>query len=90
MNGLLRFKADHIRHKVRAAAYTIGGQDWPRLFASYDKDRNGNLEYPEFRKMIRTAAKCGPDMIDEDSLKQLFRLIDVDGNSTIDYTEFQQ
>ena len=39
--------------------------------------------------MVRTAAKISVGVIDDESLKQLFRLIDVDATGTIDYTEFQ-
>jgi Ca2+-binding EF-hand superfamily protein len=88
MDGLLRFKADNARQMLRAASYRFGGQDWKHVFVEYDKDKNGDLNFEEFRHMMRTAAKCGKSVIDDDQLKQLFRLIDGDGTGTIDYEEF--
>ena len=89
MNGLLLYKADNARQMLQAASYGIGGQDWIGLFLDYDKAGDGNLHFPEFRKMIRIAAKCGVKVIDEPGLKQLFRLIDTDHSSTINYKEFE-
>eukprot|EP01052_Picozoa_sp_SAG31_P043393 SAG31_NODE_7212_length_1753_cov_2.867594_1_plen_506_part_00 len=90
MDGLLRFKADNARQMLRAASYRFGGQDWKKLFVDYDKDRSGSLEYPEFERLVRTAAKCGVTVIDDGALRQLFRLIDGDGSGTIGFDEFQQ
>ena len=90
MDGLLRFKADSARQMLRAASYSLGGQDWKQLFCSYDKDHNGSLDFTEFRGLIRSAAKIGVSVIGEEMLAQLFRLIDGDGTGTIDWEEFEQ
>ena len=42
-----------IRSKFQAASYTVGGQDWERLFAYYDRDHSGYIEFAEFNRAAR-------------------------------------
>ena len=44
-----------MRKRLRAASYFLGGQDWISLFNSFDKDRSGELDYEEFKQMLKHA-----------------------------------
>ena len=37
-----------IKSRLRAASYSTGGVNWPRLFAHYDRDNSGHIEFNEF------------------------------------------
>ena len=44
-----------IRKKFLALSYTIGGQDWGKMFRRFDRSHDGTLSYDEFRHAIRSA-----------------------------------
>ena len=79
---------ESIRRKLYAASYSSGGQDWHRLFQSVDKDKSGELGFPEFRIAVRKGAKLSPTVVTDESLKILFKAVDADGSGEINAQEF--
>ena len=55
------------------------------LFQKYDKDKSGELDFAEFRKVMRILA--GEGLSDANMLKA-FEECDKDGTGNIDYREF--
>ena len=74
-----------LKRKLRAASYTISGNDWHQLFRQADSDGNGCLDSDEFRSMVR---RCGIAHITNVELEVLFNAIDVDGSGDITAEEF--
>jgi hypothetical protein len=69
-----------IRRKLYAASYAAGGQDWHKLFQSVDKDKSGELGFPEFRTAVRKGAKLSPTVVSDNALRVLFKAVDMDGS----------
>ena len=80
--------AQQLRIKLKAAAYTIGGEDWVRLFSRADADRNGQLDLDEFRALIRTEGRLSRHLFSDALVRQLFEAVDVDRSRTVALQEF--
>ena len=74
------------RRKLRMAA--IGKDDWERLFFYYNLDRSGDLDFREFKQIIRRDAGITPRLMSEHELQQVFDSIDDDKSGDIDVEEF--
>lgn len=74
-----------LKRKLKAASYTINGNDWSQLFRQADSDGNGCLDSDEFRSMVR---RCGIAHITNVELDVLYNAIDVDGSGDITAEEF--
>ncbi|KNA20599.1 hypothetical protein SOVF_050880 [Spinacia oleracea] len=59
-------------------------QGFKAMFANMDTDKSGSITYDELKKGL---AELGSKLT-EAEVKQLMEAADVDGNGTIDYTEF--
>merc|ERR1719390_429705 len=46
-----------MKKRLRAAAYNNGRLDWERLFKFYDRDNSGQIDFSEFKNMVRKDAK---------------------------------
>jgi len=77
-----------LRSKLKAAAYTVEGVNWNKLFSVYDRDNSGTLDYNEFRSAIRRDAKLSANVFSEKAMQKLFRLIDDDDSGYIGIDEF--
>ena len=42
-----------VRRRMRAAAYSLGGVDWAKLFLQYDKSGDGGLQLSELQSAVR-------------------------------------
>jgi Ca2+-binding EF-hand superfamily protein len=73
--------------RLRAAAYTAGGTNWAKLMREQDKDKSGEIEWPEFYSMCRRVLKL-PDS--EDSLRMAFTYFDEDGSGEVSIDELVQ
>ena len=60
------------------------------LFAKYDDDGSGDLDYAEFASAIRDDLKVEDTVLSNGDLQQMFRSIDVDGSGEVDATEFAE
>jgi hypothetical protein len=77
-----------IRRSLRAASYTLGGEDWSKLFNRYDSDHSGKLFFGEFRSAIRRHAKRACDSMSDSELRDFFQLVDTNADGGIDIREF--
>jgi Ca2+-binding EF-hand superfamily protein len=93
MDGELRVKA-HIPddvvvlgHRLRAAAYELGGVHLEGLFAHIDKNHDGTVSFTEFRDGIRGLSIRHEKLSDVD-VAGLFLYFDSDNDGTITSDEF--
>jgi Ca2+-binding EF-hand superfamily protein len=77
-----------VRQQFKAAAYSLGGVNWPKFFQDSDTNRNNSLSYEEFRHLIRTKGKITEKKLGDQSLLHIFDLIDLDKNNSITIHEF--
>ena len=87
--GLSKARLRDLKHKLQAAAYGRGDvedtdDDWEELFELYDSDGSGQLEFDEFRQVIRKAGRVSVRNINDIELRQVFQMVDVDGSGEID------
>ena len=77
-----------IKRKIRAASYGTGGQNIERLFKSWDKSQNGNLDLDEITLVLKKILpKAG---ISDQELKQFMELLDKNKNGEISLTELEE
>jgi hypothetical protein len=77
-----------IKTKLTAAAYSLGGVNWPKLFLLYDSDGTGDIGKSEFKALIRKDAKVTARMLSDEMLEHLFWSVDTDTSGRIAYPEF--
>ena len=66
-----------LRSKFKACSYSLGGQDWEKLFRHYDRDNSGELDFDEFRRAVRRDVKVTPQMMPDIELREMFDHVDV-------------
>ena len=74
------------RKKIEAAAYSMGGHNYAKLFRVADKDHSGEIEISEFISLLRRNLKIPKELPDSD-VSTAFKMIDTDGNGTISLAE---
>ena len=84
----LAAETTQMRYRLKAAAYTLGGVNWKKLFRFYDRDNSGQIGYTEFKRLVRTDAKITSSHLPDKNLRAIFKLVDRDDSGEIDYTEF--
>eukprot|EP01047_Picozoa_sp_COSAG01_P007586 COSAG01_NODE_289_length_19391_cov_119.323122_22_plen_786_part_00 len=77
-----------IRRRFRASAFTIGRMDFAKLFQHYDRSNRGGLDLADFRSAVRRDGRITAAMATDRELSILFHMVDLDGNSILDRTEF--
>ena len=77
-----------LRSKLQAASYTLGGQDWGRLFNYYDRDNSGHLSFEEFRRAVRKDVQITVKMMTDEELQEMFDAVDESRDGIIDVDEF--
>ena len=75
------------RHRLLAAAYTIGGVDWSALFRSMDKKHNGKITLDGFRRAIRVKAGMPSHMFSDKACAALFMAVDLDNSGSVEPEE---
>jgi len=80
---------EDVKRKMRAASYDFGAQDWRGLFAAYDTDRSGGLDFHEFMSVCR---KMGvqPTHLSDDELWIVFEEVDATRRGIIEVTDFSR
>ena len=88
-NVIMSYSAQsRMRSRLKAAAYTAGGVNWRKEFQFYDRDNSGQIDFPEFNRMLRKDAKISMNMMPSKDVKSIFDMVDSDGNGLIDLSEF--
>ncbi len=60
-----------------------------KIFSEFDKDRNGMFTRREFPKIIKMITDLlGADIPTEDDVEDIFNLLDINGDETVDRVEF--
>lgn len=77
----------NVMKKIRAASYDFGEQDWNRLFTDFDKDRNGWLDFPEFKSMCRAMGLKNHELSGEE-MWIVFEELDYDRTGTVEVSDF--
>ena len=80
-----------VRAKMRASSYSVGGEDWPKLFRHYDRRRRGALDLEDLRRAVRKDASVTVAAMSDVALKQAYRYIAGGRDRTIalqDFTAF--
>ena len=80
-------EADEIRRGLRAASYTIGGEDWQKLMQRYESRRGAGLLPEEFAQAVRRHVK-GADRMRERDMQALFAHIDRNASGVIEPDEW--
>eukprot|EP01043_Picozoa_sp_COSAG02_P039704 COSAG02_NODE_3154_length_7266_cov_5.826287_3_plen_469_part_00 len=71
-----------LRHRLKAASYGgVPSDDEPgqrphALLRQYDHTSRGALSHDEFRKLVRTGGRLGPDRISDATIFRIFRAVD--------------
>ena len=76
--------AAQMQASLKAAVYGTDPSTW---FSRYDKDREGHLDYDEFRIMVRIGLKITKELISDADINILIAALDDDDSGTIDIKE---
>jgi Ca2+-binding EF-hand superfamily protein len=80
---------EEVKKKFREVTQeTVARQGWQALFARYDVDGSGDIDFDEFSSAARTDLEMSVDTISDDDLRQLFVQADDDGSGELDSEEF--
>lgn len=63
---------------------------WSLLFARYDTDGSGDLDFGEFSTAVRSDCGINQDVVSDEDLKRMFDAVDSDGSGEMDAQEFQE
>ena len=76
-----------IRSKLQQASYTIGGQDFSRLFRLLDRDKSGSMTETELLHSVRHTLHIPSGRVSAEATRRLFRYLDADRDGRIDLGE---
>ena len=79
---------DELAEAVLRCGYTIPKPMFDEIFSTVDKDKNGTLDFEEFREFI-TKTNLKPQQSVKDAM-DLFKTYDADNSGTVDKFEFAQ
>jgi Ca2+-binding EF-hand superfamily protein len=81
---------EQVRQKFRAESYTIGRQDFEKLFRHYTRHNESmKLDFEGFRKAVRKDAKITERGVGDGVLQDMFDAVDTDRSGQIDLAEFE-
>ena len=75
------------KRKLQSLSYGPNGQDPSKLFAQYDRDNNGTLDFKEFVAAVRKGGKLTAMTLSDDGLRMIFDAVDLDGNGVLSIAE---
>ena len=81
-------EASALRRGLRAASYTVGGEDWARLFKRIEPRRGAGIRLAEFSAAVRRHVKAADGMRERD-LRRLFAAADSSGSGVIHLSEWE-
>jgi Ca2+-binding EF-hand superfamily protein len=76
-----------MRRRLLAMSYGRNGIDPANLFSLYDRDNSGELDYKEFRNVVRKGGQVTPAQLSEQELRTLFEKVDTDNSGCIHLDE---
>ena len=95
-NWLLNDTPDDIRWRPMkrrfedTAGQLLGKIGWSKLFARYDTDGSGELDFGEFEQAVRTDCGLNEDVVPKADLQKMFDAVDADGSGEMDVDEFRE
>ena len=75
------------KRKLQSLSYGVKGQDPAKLFARYDRDNNGILDYDEFVAAVRKGGKLTATALSDTALRMIFDAVDADRNGELSIAE---
>eukprot|EP01043_Picozoa_sp_COSAG02_P045835 COSAG02_NODE_4230_length_5609_cov_6.098911_5_plen_491_part_00 len=85
-----------LRHRLKAASYGgVPSDDKPgqrpqNLLRQYDHTNRGALSHDEFRKLVRTGGRLGPDQISDATILRIFRAVDTTSSGLVSLRDLIQ
>ena len=76
-------KLKQLQRKLGAAAHARGGIDAETLFQRYDTGHSGELEFEEFRRIVRCDVGVVESDVSDEELREMYRFVDSDGGGMI-------
>jgi CRP-like cAMP-binding protein/Ca2+-binding EF-hand superfamily protein len=86
-----KYGKDINEHKLcvqAASKLAVSRLGWSHLFALYDADGGGTIQFAEFSSIIRKHCGINATILPADNLRELFNAVDVDRSAEIDADEF--
>mmetsp|Transcript_14358 Transcript_14358/g.29546 ORF Transcript_14358/g.29546 Transcript_14358/m.29546 type:complete len:1082 (+) Transcript_14358:121-3366(+) len=87
---VLMYIINKSRRNLKKCAGNAGAMDWESMFMLYDQDRNGFLNFNEFKKIFRSDLKLSTKEVADNELKLVFDFIDADLSGDISFEEFER
>jgi len=75
---------EKLRHRVKAAAIYVRGEDWSQVFREQDKDGSGQINFDEFLSMTRDELKISEA---ESRIRMVFESLDTDESGEVSIEE---
>jgi len=87
-HAAMKQRVDKVRQKMRIASQAIGGPDWMECFGRHDKSGDGELDFHDFSRCLRTDVGLGTEDVSDQEVMECFADCDADGGGTLDIDEF--
>mmetsp|Transcript_30079 Transcript_30079/g.54871 ORF Transcript_30079/g.54871 Transcript_30079/m.54871 type:complete len:404 (+) Transcript_30079:150-1361(+) len=77
-----------LQNKIKSAAYTgAKGQELGVLFARFDIDGSGELEFDEVERALRHTLKIPKHLVSDDEIQKVCDVLDADGSGAVSVEE---
>ena len=87
VRGYTAARGEQVRHRLLAATYTTGEQDWVSLFDRYDRSGTGELECDEFAALL---SQQGGLKFGQAEMRDFFEYVDASGSGAVSPEEFMR
>mmetsp|Transcript_12319 Transcript_12319/g.23032 ORF Transcript_12319/g.23032 Transcript_12319/m.23032 type:complete len:2958 (-) Transcript_12319:91-8964(-) len=78
-----------VKKKLTDIARSHAAKPWPTLFRKYDRDDSGDINFAEFKQVVREGAQVPQSDLSDEDLQVLFMAADKSHDGSINYkTEF--
>lgn len=81
-------KVDLVCRSMQEQLEIMGGGSFFALFAKYDADGSGQMEFSEFETVLRESLLMGPKILTDADLRAVWKAIDADNSGMITAGEF--
>jgi Ca2+-binding EF-hand superfamily protein/pSer/pThr/pTyr-binding forkhead associated (FHA) protein len=90
MHVVFEGKLKRLRKKFQELSYSIGGQDYEKLFRHYDRSNSGALTADDFRRAVRKDVGMREAEVTDADLQDMFDHVDRDRNGYISLNDFAE